>query len=373
MRVEPSLSSDKETVIPFAEKVWIINAKRGEETINGVTGRWVEIRWTDRFRGWAFDGFISEEEIKVEFVDENAGEEFFQKISELAATNPYSEPDSSIFIAPELYALPDELVIYSYIFDSYSYYITPEQFFDPVERFLVKKDNFDRYHIATDGQGDGTIFKIDMGAALLITVESEGQKLLRPGVKLHNQDGFSSINYRLFNKFAYLRTAVLSNVYQLLLPEKIDYKLCKDFNTGKSYESSADLQAALKKFFTGEAKDALYNISKENLHGNGEQLLWHFAKEKKLIYIEYVTHIPETIDLYSFEYQYRSEEELDFLKNYYEGEDGVAKLKSQELRQDEKLVDYFDQNRVPQLSFGTYETLPELVVKEEQEGESRED
>lgn len=57
MRTAPLMSAPTVTLIPYAEKVTVISDDGPEETLYGVTGKWMKVEYSGA-SGWAFGGFL---------------------------------------------------------------------------------------------------------------------------------------------------------------------------------------------------------------------------------------------------------------------------------------------------------------------------
>lgn len=358
LRSEPALSGAKLVVMPFGENVWIINGLNEEVVINGVKGRWVKIRWRDRYQGWAFDGFISTDRLSIEIVEEDVLEQFFTEIRELANFNPYSNVEEPYFIAPELFSTPDSMEIHSYTFkDNYSYIIEPYDFFRQPLEIRAAKDNYGRYHLYEESLEDGTIFSLNKEAGLLVAATYGEQLILRPGVKLLSPTGLPVKSSRLFESFALLRSAVLSNNSNIVNFES-GSPLYSDYGTGRIYESYEQFKEGLKSLFDRETMDALYKIGPHNLRQDEKQLIWHFEEQKKLISITYSPHIPRLIGPEESRFGYFSDEDMSFLEEFYKQDGAGLALKAERMAEDERLLQFFSKRPVLTVSFGSYETLP---------------
>jgi len=59
MRYEPSLEATVRQIIPFGEKVNLLEEQTEEITIGGRNGVWSRISWDGNY-GWVFGGFLTE-------------------------------------------------------------------------------------------------------------------------------------------------------------------------------------------------------------------------------------------------------------------------------------------------------------------------
>lgn len=57
-RDTPDLNGKKLGVIPYSEKVVLVEEKGNDMTISGVTGKWSRVEWNNK-TGWVFGGFLS--------------------------------------------------------------------------------------------------------------------------------------------------------------------------------------------------------------------------------------------------------------------------------------------------------------------------
>ncbi|MBN1798461.1 MAG: SH3 domain-containing protein [Spirochaetales bacterium] len=64
LRSGPGTDYDTLDVIPYAEKVQLLEEEQEAVAIGGVQGKWGKVRW-NKNEGWVFGGFLTEEEIKA--------------------------------------------------------------------------------------------------------------------------------------------------------------------------------------------------------------------------------------------------------------------------------------------------------------------
>jgi hypothetical protein len=62
LRAEPNVSSKVLALVPYRERANLLEGKKIEAVIDGITGNWVNASYNGK-TGWLFDGFLSDREI----------------------------------------------------------------------------------------------------------------------------------------------------------------------------------------------------------------------------------------------------------------------------------------------------------------------